>query len=300
MQNSEPSKTGFNSTAIPWVSPDMGDFDLSNVPEYEASPGDIEAYQRDGVVIIRGAFTHWVESLRAGLDRNLSEPGAFRFPCESLVEGKPGRFFDSYCNWDLIPEYRDFALNSPAASMAGQFMRSTTAQLFHEHTFLKEPGTQCATPWHQDLPYYCVNGDQTASLYIALDYSDSDVAVRFVKGSHSTGDIYFPRAFLDGTNFYENDPSMKAVPDVDNYPDDYEILASALEPGDTVVFNFRTLHGTTDAQLKTRRRAFSMRWLGDDVRYCERVGETSPPYPGINLGNGDKMREDWFPVLWRS
>jgi ectoine hydroxylase-related dioxygenase (phytanoyl-CoA dioxygenase family) len=245
-------------------------------------------------------FSEWVETLRAGLDRNLADPKAYRYPCESLPEGTPGRFFDSYCNWDLIPEYRDFALNSSAASMAGQFMQANTARLFHEHAFLKDPGTQHATPWHQDLPYYCVDGNQTASVYIALDHADKDVAVRFVKGSHASGDLYHPRIFLDGASFNEDDLSMSPVPDIDNNPDDYDILAGALEPGDTIVFNFRTLHGTTDAPLKAQRRAFSTRWLGDDVMYCERAGETSPEYPDINLHHGDSMREDWFPVIWRT
>ncbi len=299
MQNSETSKKGFNSTTIPWSAPDITGFDPSNVSEYSANSKDIETFQRDGVVILRGAFSEWVDTLRSGLDRNLAAPEAYRYPCESLPVGTPGRFFDSYCNWDLIPEYRDFALNSYAASMAGQFMRSTTVQLFHEHTFLKEPGTQRATPWHQDLPYYCVNGNQTASVYVALDQADEDVAVRFVKGSHATGDLYFPRVFMDGASFNKDDQSMSPVPDIDNNLSDYEILTGALEPGDTIVFNFRTLHGTTNAPLKKRRRAFSMRWFGDDVTYCERVGETSPSFPEIDFRHGDGMREDWFPVIWR-
>ena len=73
----------------------------------------------------------------------------------------------------------------------------------------------------------------------------------------------------------------------------------SLQPGDVVVFDFRTLHGTGAAEVKTPRRAFSTRWLGDDVTYCERPGETSPPYRDHGMQHGDPMREDWFPVLWR-
>ena len=43
----------------------------------------------------------------------------------------------------------------------------------------KEPGTQRATPWHQDLPYYCVDGAQTVSLYVSLDEVPAEIAVRF-------------------------------------------------------------------------------------------------------------------------
>ena len=237
MQESNSTKTGFNSTTLLWSTPNMSDFVPENVPEYAASRDDIEKYRQDGVVILRGVFSDWVEKLCSGLDRNLADPQAYRFPCESVPEGTEGRFFDSYCNWDLIPEYRDFALHSYAASMAGQFMESRTARLFHEHAFIKEPGTQCATPWHQDMPYYCINGEQTVSVYVALDHADEDVAVRFIKGSHSSGNLYYPRVFMDGANFNEDDRSMVPVPDIDSNSSDYDILGE--EHFDVIRFIYR-------------------------------------------------------------
>ena len=41
-----------------------------------------------------------------------------------------------------------------------------------------------------------------------------------------------------------------------------------------------------------------MRFIGDDVRYIDREGETSPPFTGINLKTGDNLRTDWFPIVW--
>ena len=41
-----------------------------------------------------------------------------------------------------------------------------------------------------------------------------------------------------------------------------------------------------------------MRFIGDDVRYIDRGGETSPPFTNINLKAGDVLRTDWFPVVW--
>ena len=29
-------------------------------------------------------------------------------------------------------------------------------------------------------------------------------------------------------------------------------------------------------------------------------GQTSPPYPGIGLADGERMREAWFPVVWEA
>jgi len=45
-------------------------------------------------------------------------------------------------------------------------------------------------------------------------------------------------------------------------------------------------------------RTLSFRLLGDDVRYRQRPGRTSPNFPDINQKNGERLREDWFPTIW--
>jgi len=255
----------------------------------------VDDYQRDGVVLLPELFADWVQPLAGGLDRILATPSDYAFPCDSTTDGEPGRFFDCYCNWQRVPEWLSFVLSSQAASLAAQLMQSNTAQFFHEHAFSKEAGTAKATPWHHDLPYYCVEGTQTASIYIALDSTPIETAVRFLKGSHRNGTTYRPRTFKDGAD-YASDPSFVPVPDVD--ADSEAIFATALEPGDTLVFDFRTLHGTTDAPIQNRRRAFSTRWLGDDIGYVERSGATSPPLEGLGVQPGEPMPETLFPTLW--
>ena len=298
MDGSTPEATSFNQTTVEWRRPPPP-IDPSDALPWPADLAAIERFLENGAVLLRGVFDEWVEPLRAGLERNLEAPQDYAFPCESAPAGEPGRFFDSYCNWLLIPEYLDHVTQSCAASMAGQFMRSQGAQFFHEHAFCKEPGAQRATPWHQDLPYYCVDGTQTVSLYVSLDTVPAEVAVRFVKGSHRWGRLFYPRVFLDGADFNTDDVGLEPVPDIDACPQDYDILAWDLEPGDVIAFDFRTLHGTTAGKVQGRRRALSTRWLGDDVTYCRRPGETSPPFPEIGLEEGERMREDWFPVVWR-
>lgn len=253
----------------------------------------VEAYDRDGVVRLAGAFVDWVEPLRDGLDRILADPESYAFPCESTHPGEPGRFFDAYCNWQRVPEFRDFVLLSPAASMAAQLMRSETAQLFHEHVFAKEANTAKATPWHQDMPYYCVDGTQTASVYIALDDAPADTAVAFVKGSHRSGRTRPPRRFLDGSDYRSDDPEL--VPEAD--PEPGAVSRADIAAGDAYVFDFRTLHGAGAGTIRSRRRAFSTRWLGDDVTYRVRSGPTSPPLDGLGIEPGERMRPDWFPIV---
>ncbi len=290
----------FNQATVDWQNPGI-EITRDAAAAYNVSPAQIEAFQRDGVLLIKQAFVDWVEPLRAGLQRNLDEPAAYAFPCESNPEGNPGRFFDSYCNWQLIPEYLDFVTRSSAAAMAGQLMQSRHAQFFHDHAFIKTAGTQRATPWHQDLPYYCVDGFKSASVYVSLDQADAEVAVGFARGSHRWGKLFYPRIFEDGASFNQQDETsnMQTVPDIEANRSDYDIVAWSLQPGDAIVFDFRTLHGTGTAPVQKLRRAFSTRWLGDDMRYCERPGESSPSYRNHGMQHGENMREDWFPILWR-
>lgn len=77
-----------------------------------------------------------------------------------------------------------------------------------------------------------------------------------------------------------------------------EIREWAMEPGDAVAFNFGILHGARGNDSHQRRRAFSLRLVGDDARYVERPGPTSPPFPGHEMQPGQKLRADWFPVIF--
>ena len=299
MDGSVKTETSGNQKTVDWKQNGVPDIDLFSVPSVNIEDDIIDRFQNDGAVLMPGLFENWVSQLRSGLQKNLETPNDYAFPCESIPEGAPGRFFDSYCNWLLIPEYYSHVTKSCAASVAGQLMRSTESQFFHEHAFCKEPGTQAATPWHQDMPYYCVDGKQTVSLYIALDETPAEVAVRFVKGSHRWDRLFHPVSFLDSEDFESVEEHLEAAPDVNGNQEDYEILAWNLHPGDCIAFDFLTLHGTTAGEVKARRRAVSTRWLGDDVTYCERAIETSPPFPDIGLEPGERMRTDWFPVLWQ-
>jgi ectoine hydroxylase-related dioxygenase (phytanoyl-CoA dioxygenase family) len=87
------------------------------------------------------------------------------------------------------------------------------------------------------------------------------------------------------------------VPDPDRDPG-MKILEWQMEPGDAVIFDYRTVHGARGNHAATGRRVLSLRWVGDDARYAERPGRTSPPYPGHGMVPGQRLREDWFPVVW--
>ncbi len=255
---------------------------------------DITAYERDGAVCLRGVFADWVDTIAAGIERNMAEPG--EYAAENLQDGDSGRFFDDYCNWQRIPEFTEVVRRSPAAGVAARIMRSNTAQFFHDHVLVKEPGTSKPTPWHQDIPYYFVDGRQTVSFWIPID-PVRDATLRLIAGSHKWDKMVLPVKWLAGEAFYDEGEYLP-VPDPDAEPDKYRVLEWQMAPGDCVLFDYRTVHGARANMAENRRRAFSMRWVGDDARYVTRPGRTSPPFPGHGMHDGERLREDWFPVIW--
>ncbi|MDB2578904.1 phytanoyl-CoA dioxygenase family protein [Tateyamaria sp.] len=251
---------------------------------------DIDTYQADGVALIRGLFADHVEDLRAGVARNMAEPGPYASTNDK--PGETGLFFDDYCNWQRIPEFDRVLRNGPAAVVAADLMGSNVVQLFHDHVLVKEPGTSMATPWHQDNPYYFVQGRQTISFWSPLD-PVRDATLRCVAGSHLWPKDVVPTRWVSEAAFFEGDYIPVPNPEAEGM----RIVEFEMEPGDAVAFHFRTLHGARGNSSDSRRRAFSVRMVGDDARYVDRPGPTSPPFPGHNMKPGQKLREDWFPRL---
>lgn len=255
----------------------------------------VDAYKADGAVLVKGLFRDWVEVIRAGIERNMTEPGPYA--AENLAPGETGRFFDDYCNWQRIPEFEDVIRNSAAGNVAAQLMQSSTAQIFHDHVLVKEPGTTKATPWHQDSPYYFVEGKHTVSFWSPMD-PVKEATLRCVAGSHLWEKPVLPTRWLSEEDFYPDREKYLAVPDPDSDPNQYEILEWEMEPGDAVAFDFKMLHGARGNNSTRRRRAFSVRLVGDDARYVTRPGPTSPPFPGHDMTDGQPLRKDWFPTVF--
>lgn len=265
---------------------------------YTVDPKDIDAFQRDGAVCLRGVFSDWIAHIAAGIERNLAEPGGYASRYVEQGDDSSGGFFDDYCNWQRIPEFRAIIEQSPAASIAAQVMQSRTAQFFHDHVLVKEPGAQKATPWHQDIPYYFLEGSQSVSFWIPVD-PVRESTLRLLPGSHRWEQGIRPVRWADQSDFYQGADDYRDAPDPDA-EEGMPVLEWEMQPGDAVLFDFRTVHGARGNASAQRRRVLSLRWVGDDVRYLERPGRTSPPYPGHAMQTGQRLREDWFPTLHKA
>ena len=255
----------------------------------------IKEYKEFGVVVIRNVLSsYWLEQLSIGIDKNFENPSKYK----CVYERKDNKeiFFDDYCNWQRIEEYRDFFFKSNIANIASQLMQSKKVNIFHEHVLIKEPGATKKTPWHQDQSYYCVNGIDNCSLWIPLDPISKEICPEFIRSSHKWNKQFLPIKFI-GKNYEKKDEEFEKIPEIDKKRSNYDIISWSLSPSDLIAFNFATIHGAPGNNSTNRRRAFSARFTGDDATFALRKGETSPPFPEVTLKHGETMDSITFPII---
>lgn len=259
---------------------------------------DIDYYRGNGAVVVRGLCTvNEISLLQNGIARNMAEPSSLAIVASQPED--PGYFIEEFCNWQRIAEYKKFIMESQVGRVAGQLMGASQVRLYHDHLLVKEPKTQAKTPWHQDQPYYNIDGNMNCSMWLPVDPVNENATLRFVAGSHREGWL-MPRSFMSNEAKWFPEGTLKDLPDIDGNPGRYKILSWALEPGDAVFFHMLTLHGAGGVGAGNRRRVLSLRFIGDDIVHAPRPWRTSPPFPGLaeQLPLGAKMHHPLFPVVW--
>lgn len=238
-------------------------------------------FARDGAVCVRDVVApDLLERVAADVDANIAAPSDLAQIASRTDD--PGRFLEDFCNWQRFPAYLELA--QATASTARALMGSQTVRLYHDHLLVKEAGTRQPTPWHQDQPYYDVDGRDVISMWLPVDAVPRESTLEFVAGTH-LGPWLMPRTFMRHEAKWFPEGALADVPDVQANRDAFPIIGWALQPGDAVFFHALTLHASQGAA--GLRRVVSIRYLGDDARRVDRPWRCSPPIPA----------DTTFPVL---
>jgi ectoine hydroxylase-related dioxygenase (phytanoyl-CoA dioxygenase family) len=263
------------------------------------SDQDVIDFQQNGAVCLRGAFDREMLALiERGVEKTLVSPTPY-----ARVQSKPedpGFFFTDYYMWRKHAEFATLMRHGPGAEIAARFTQSDSIHYFYEGLFVKEPGTERISDWHQDQPYYNVDGNQLCVIWIPLDQIEMGTALRLVKGSHRLGKWFQPVFFASERVLDGAAEMFEPMPDIDGNPDQYEILTWAMQPGDCIVFHPLMIHGASgNPRNDRRRRALSTTWLGDDTVYGERAAEVEPKIEGYEFVPGQRLNvESVFPLVW--
>ncbi|MGE0737193.1 MAG: phytanoyl-CoA dioxygenase family protein [Alphaproteobacteria bacterium] len=256
----------------------------------------IREYDADGITCVRGVFgAAEVETFRREIERTLNDD-----KLTVIDYGSEKRFINSFYLWTRNAAIKDLLFDSVLPKLAAEIMGSRKVNILYDQLLIKEPSTaNFPTPWHNDQPYWVVSGRQVISFWIALDpVTRESGAVEFIKGSHKW-DRWFQPVTFSGANKYEIDPKYEKMPDIDAARDKYDIVHYDLQPGDATVHHGMTVHGAPgNSTNATRRRGYSIRYVGDDVVY--RPYKAFPvPYPHT-LQAGQPIDSDSFPVVYRA
>jgi len=236
---------------------------------------EIEAYRRDGVVMVKGLLDeNWLKLAEAGVEEAMRTAS---FMGKAMSAGMDGYQMDTFL-WKRIDAVRDLVYYSPFARWAKQLMGSKEVRFFYDQMFVKEPGADAPTPWHQDMSFWPLEGNQICSFWIPMDpVTRENSGLQYVKGSHRWNNR-FKAISPDYNAVLLADSDLEDVPDINAHPDKYESTSWDMEPGDILIFHPLTLHGSSGNMTRDkRRRALALRWLGDDVRYAP--GHTRMPIP---------------------
>lgn len=243
---------------------------LPLAPRCDVTDGDVEAFERDGVVCLRQVFDRaWCEVLRdAAWDAMNSGRGRVREP--KLAEGQ-GRFYSSVYQADLDARFARLRDASPAPAVAARLMRADRVRFFYDQLFIKAPGTSAPTPWHNDLPFWPFRGNDLISLWIALaPVTAATSGVQYVAGSHRWNQMF--RAITPDYDPAFMDDSMEICPDYgDGTHDGVRILSWDMQPGDVLCHHPLTVHGAAGNSSPSQWRiGMSIRYLGRDVQWDPR------------------------------
>jgi ectoine hydroxylase-related dioxygenase (phytanoyl-CoA dioxygenase family) len=241
----------------------------------------VAAFARDGVVCVRAVLdTDEVKAAADAIDAVLAAPG----PLAQVASGAedPGAFIEDFCRWREVPHIERLARNSRVPALAAALMATPQVRFYHDHVLVKERYTGQRTPWHQDQPYYNVDG-RGVSAWIPVDPVPADGCLELVAGSHH-GPWLMPRTFLHKQARWFPEGTLAELPDIDADRTAFDIRRFDLEPGDAIFFDFLTVHGAPGFGYKTRRRVLSLRYLSAGARHAPRAWRTSPPFDGLAAG----------------
>lgn len=270
------------------------------------APWQIADFVRDGTVKLPGLLEpSWIDKLLRAFDDMKS--AAFDMSAYYEDAGQPAApAFSTLVrdeNWTTNAEMRNFVFDSPIAEAAAAVIGASRVNIYEDLLIYKAAGSGGPTPWHQDEPQWPVTGTQMASIWLCLEKATlATGALRFVAGSHR-GPLYEPYAPASQQAGIEADRHYFTggiLPDVDADPVRYPVISFDTEPGDVVAFHPRVIHGAFGSATDHPRRTFSIRFLGDDVRWQSKASVVLAWLAEVKLRNGDAMDGERFPQIWPS
>ena len=273
----------------------------------------IDTYRDDGVVHLPQVLdANALNLAREAYEWSLSHPGK---GASKLIPGTPGSFYGDLANPLCFDAYNAVNTETIIPQLVTQLWDKPDIWFMYEQIFKKVGGQNGEaarrTPWHQDLPYLPIQGNDLAVVWISFEPLSADESLELIIGSHLA-------TLYDGSRFDPRDDTiplygtgdLPRLPDIQKSRGDYEIVSFAIQPGDVVIFHPAMLHGGAATASGKTRNTLSLRYFGDDATVALRPSDTMerlakigsgpnvhPMNRAKQLGEGAPFRDNGFPKL---
>jgi ectoine hydroxylase-related dioxygenase (phytanoyl-CoA dioxygenase family) len=252
-----------------------------------------DAFWNDDAVNNQGSTQHDLAALATAI-RTSNLP---RLVDQKHDDAPRGNFLLDTSVWRRVPELAEFALQSKLGAISAELLRASRIRYYDDQLFVKEPGAVDRAAFHQDLPYFHLDGDCGCVFWIPLDSVQAGGGrIGYIPGSHRWQKMFKANVFVSELPF----PGAEGVdmPRIDANPEAYGVQYLEAEPGDVLVHHFLTVHGSEGNRSNRPRSAFSLRYCDANIRYRHRTG--APPQPLHKRGtrDGDALDDAIHPVVW--
>lgn len=271
---------------------------------------EVQRYHRDGVVKLPGLVsTDQAARILASLDERMAAPGPY---------GYTNVYTQDRCFALEMSDLRNYVLDPVLGKNAARAMGSSQSRFFFDHLFAFDPNTPVEDHyWHQDQPYWPVQGEHIVSFWLALTpCTPESSGLKFIAGSH-LADRFYPPVGFDGTPLRGDlGPRAEHAVDVSDQfkpdppppfhldPETNGVIAFSYDVGDAVMFHTKLIHSSGGNQAPDQRRvAYSIRYIGDDATMMLRQGvfqdQALLPDPDEDFAVGAPMVSRRWPIVHR-
>jgi hypothetical protein len=308
----------------------MSEIDVFASPEKplrDLTNAEVEQFARDRVIHVTGILSAaWIKRIADVVDAQTQSTGLQSMKANA---------------WHTDDGMHRIIMNCPVAHIAQQVLDGLSpaidpeprghlkpVRFFYDQMFVKHPlaepdlpgkeaeeeagedaqGHLGNTPWHHDITFWPVDGEQIVSVWIALDETNpQNGGLEFVPGSSDFEDRYQAIGVDDGGRRPFSSNTLKALPAINSATTgetngDLSAISFDMLAGDVLIFDAKILHGAPPNLSSGSRRGLALRYLGSDVVFADdKYGQQTSMAPfdcyDESLSNGDKVEGYVYPQI---
>tara|TARA_B110000444_G_scaffold90697_1_gene85703 strand:- start:44039 stop:44788 length:750 start_codon:yes stop_codon:yes gene_type:complete len=207
-------------------------------------------YSNDGFIVIRNFLnSETIDEINNDLEKFVSKYiKSFKTREINFLDGNIINSIHNLSKWKWTSKIRsDIRLRKLVKNLLGESIVDFGAELF-----AKPAKTGLAVPEHQDNYYWCLNGNNAVTVWIALEKSNkANGGLYYYKKSQKLGILEHISSQTPGSS------------QMIKHPDSMQFFKKELPnlmPGDCMIHNCEIVHGSTANKSNNSRRGWTLRF----------------------------------------